>query len=47
MAIETLNLWLEETRSGAWPRPEKLYKVKGDIEDYIKVFDEFKDVGYM
>lgn len=47
MAIETLNLWLEETRSGAWPRPENLYPIKGDISEYTKVFDEYKDVSYM
>lgn len=47
MAVETLNQWREETRAGEWPKPENLYKVKGDLEEYVKVFDEFKDVKYM
>ncbi len=47
MAIESLNDWWRETREGTWPREENLYRIKGDINDYIKVFDEFEDVDYM
>ncbi len=46
MALETLNEWVKETKEGAWPRPENLYKVKGNLEDYLAAFDEFKDVSY-
>jgi 3-methyl-2-oxobutanoate hydroxymethyltransferase len=47
MVIETLNKWIDETKDGSWPREENLYKVKGNVEDYIKAFEEFKDTSYM
>ena len=47
LAYETLNHWREEVREGTWPADANLYKVKGDINEYIKMFDEYKDVNYM
>lgn len=47
MAVETLNQWKKDTMDGKFPAPENLYKIKGDIEDYFKAFECYKDVHYM
>ena len=46
MAIETMNKWVKETREGTWPRPENLYRIQGSMEEYVKVFDEYRDTDY-
>lgn len=47
LILETLNKWIVETKEGTWPTEENLYKVKGNLEDYLKAFDDYKDVSYM
>lgn len=47
MIIETLNNWQREVREGTWPAEANLYKVSGNIEEYTKAFDCYKNVSYM
>ena len=46
MAIEGMNDWWNETRAGTWPTEANLYKIKGDRDEYFRMFEEFKDVDY-
>lgn len=47
MALETLNNWVKETKEGTWPTATNLYKIKGDVDDYFSLFDNYKNVSYM
>ncbi len=47
MILETLKEYNEEVKAGRFPRPENRYTVKGAEEDYIKIFESYKDVDYL
>ena len=46
MVLDAMNDWWTQTAAGTWPTDENLYHIKGDIEEYFKMFDEYKDVDY-
>ena len=46
MVLDAMNDWWNQVAEGTWPTEANFYKIRGDREEYFKMFDEYKDVDY-